>query len=172
MSEKKGFFKSFKEFAIKGNVVDMAVGVIIGGAFGKIVTSLVNDIIMPALGLLIGNISFSELAWVIAEPTETEPGISIAYGSFIQNVLDFLIIALSIFCVISAMKKNSEKKSEKKRKKKPGCLKKPRRIKRPAVKRCSIRLKIYASCLNAEINRKRFNCLCISLERDFMQTCA
>ena len=115
MSEKKGFFKSFKEFAIKGNVVDMAVGVIIGGAFGKIVTSLVNDIIMPALGLLIGNISFSELAWVIAEPTETEPGISIAYGSFIQNVLDFLIIALSIFCVISAMKKMSEKYSEKKR---------------------------------------------------------
>lgn len=115
MSEKKGFFKSFKEFAVKGNVVDMAVGVIIGGAFGKIVTSLVNDIIMPALGLLIGNISFSELAWVIAEPTETEPGISIAYGSFIQNVLDFLIIALSIFCVISAMKKMSEKYSEKKR---------------------------------------------------------
>lgn len=90
MSEKKGFFKSFKEFAIKGNVVDMAVGVIIGSAFGKIVTSLVNDIIMPALGLLIGNISFSELVWVIAEPTETEPGISIAYGSFIQNILVFL----------------------------------------------------------------------------------
>ena len=80
MSEKKGFFKSFKEFAMKGNVVDMAVGVIIGGAFGKIVTSLVNDIIMPALGLLIGNISFSELTWVISAPTESEPGISIAYG--------------------------------------------------------------------------------------------
>ena len=115
MSEKKGFFKSFKEFAIKGNVVDMAVGVIIGSAFGKIVTSLVNDIIMPALGLLIGNISFSELVWVIAEPTETEPGISIAYGSFIQNILDFLIIALSIFCVVSALRKVSEKYNEKKR---------------------------------------------------------
>lgn len=115
MSEKKGFFKSFKEFAIKGNVVDMAVGVIIGSAFGKIVTSLVNDIIMPALGLLIGNISFSELVWVIAESTETEPGISIAYGSFIQNILDFLIIALSIFCVVSALRKVSEKYNEKKR---------------------------------------------------------
>ncbi len=115
MSEKKGFFKSFKEFAMKGNVVDMAVGVIIGGAFGKIVTSLVNDIIMPALGLLIGNISFSELTWVISAPTESEPSISIAYGSFIQNVLDFLIIALSIFCVISALRKVSERYSEKKR---------------------------------------------------------
>ena len=70
---------------------------------------------MPALGLLIGNISFSELVWVIAEPTETEPGISIAYGSFIQNILDFLIIALSIFCVVSALRKVSEKYNEKKR---------------------------------------------------------
>lgn len=89
MSERKGFFKSFKEFAMKGNVVDMAVGVIIGGAFGKIVTSLVNDIIMPALGLLIGNISFSELTWVISAPTESEPGISIAYRELYSKCAGF-----------------------------------------------------------------------------------
>ncbi len=115
MSEKKGFFKSFKEFALKGNVVDMAVGVVIGGAFGKIVTSLVNDVIMPALGLLVGSMSFSELKWVIVQATETDPGVSIAYGSLIQNIVDFLIIAFSIFCVINMLRKAGEKHSEKKR---------------------------------------------------------
>ena len=98
MSEKKGFFKSFKEFAMKGNVVDMAVGVIIGGAFGKIVTSLVNDIIMPLIGILIGGYNFSELSWKIGEAT-------VKYGSFLQSVVDFLIIALSIFAVLKLMMK-------------------------------------------------------------------
>ena len=89
--EKAGsFLAEFKKFAFKGNVLDMAVGVIIGGAFGKIVTSLVADIITPAIGLLLGGVDFKTLAWQVGEA-------SITYGNFIQNVIDFIIIAFSIF---------------------------------------------------------------------------
>ena len=89
----KGELGAFKEFISKGNVVDMAVGVIIGGAFGKIVTSLVNDIIMPLIGLLIGGLDFSGLAWEVKDA-------KITYGAFIQTVVDFLIVAFCIFAVI------------------------------------------------------------------------
>jgi len=101
--------KEFKKFALKGNVLDMAVGVIIGGAFGKIVTSLVNDIIMPIMGLLIGGINFTTLEYVISAKGE-EP-IVIKYGEFIQTTFDFVIIAFSIFVFIKAI--NSFKKKEK-----------------------------------------------------------
>ena len=100
-----GFIKDFKNFAVKGNVVDMAVGVVIGGAFGKIVTSLVNDIIMPLIGILAGKIDFKELVWTVGESP-------IAYGMFLQNVLDFIIIALSIFTVIT-MIENLKKRYKK-----------------------------------------------------------
>ncbi len=98
------FVKEFKEFAIKGNVMDMAVGVIIGGAFGKIVTSLVGDVLMPIIGIFTGGIDFSGLAVTIGSA-------EIKYGMFIQNIFDFLIIALCIFLMIKGM--NSLKKKEK-----------------------------------------------------------
>ncbi|AMD94188.1 large conductance mechanosensitive channel protein MscL [Leptotrichia sp. oral taxon 847] len=91
-------FKEFKEFISKGNVLDLAVGVIIGGAFGKIVTSLVDDIIMPIVGLIIGGINFSGLSFKIGDAT-------VKYGMFIQNIVNFLIIAFSIFLVIKAVNK-------------------------------------------------------------------
>lgn len=102
MEKKKSVFKEFKEFISKGNIFDMAVGVIIGGAFGKIVTSLVNDIIMPLVGVIIGGHDFSGL---VAKVGDAE----IAYGVFIQNVVDFLIIALCIFAVVKAMAKFKKK---------------------------------------------------------------
>ena len=98
------FVKEFKEFAIKGNVMDMAVGVIIGGAFGKIVTSLVGDVLMPIIGIFTGGIDFSGLAVTIGSA-------EIKYGMFIQNIFDFLIIALCIFLMLKGM--NSLKKKEK-----------------------------------------------------------
>ena len=115
-----GFIKEFKEFAMKGNVMDMAVGVIIGGAFGKIVSSLVGDVIMPAIGALMGGLDFTSLRWVIREAYTTEGGKEIAeaalnYGNFIQTLVDFLIIALSIFFVIKGINKVSEKANAKKK---------------------------------------------------------
>lgn len=106
------FVKEFKEFAMKGNVVDMAVGVIIGGAFGKIVTSLVNDIIMPLISVITGGVNFKELKYVIspAIPKKEIAEVAVNYGNFIQNVFDFLIIALCIFTMIKAM--NSLKKTK------------------------------------------------------------
>ncbi|MBE6688099.1 MAG: large-conductance mechanosensitive channel protein MscL [Ruminococcaceae bacterium] len=106
------FFADFKKFAMKGNIVDMAVGVIIGGAFGKIVTSLVNDIIMPTVGMLMGGVDFTSLKYVITEANE-ELGIveaAIKYGSFIQTIVDFLIIALSVFFFVRLMGKLQRKK--------------------------------------------------------------
>ena len=100
-----GFFKEFKEFAMKGNVMDMAVGVIIGGAFGKIVTSLVDDVLMPAIGTLTGGVDFSNLAVTFGDA-------NLKYGSFIQNIIDFLIIAFCIFLMIKGMNKLSKKKEE------------------------------------------------------------
>lgn len=98
-----GMIKEFKEFAMQGNVVDMAVGIVIGASFGKIVTSLVNDVIMPPIGLLLDNVNFSSLTWVLKEPTADTEAVSIQYGLFINNVLDFLIVAFCIFVVIKAM---------------------------------------------------------------------
>ncbi len=93
----------FKEFAFKGNVIDLAVGVIIGGAFGKIVTSLVNDLLMPILGVLIGGINFTELKYVITPESSDVAEVAILYGAFIQSVVDFLIIAFSIFIFIKLL---------------------------------------------------------------------
>ena len=95
-----GLFKEFKEFAVKGNVIDMAVGIIIGAAFTMIVNSLVNDVIMPPIGLLLGNVDFSKLAIVLREKSADAPAVAIRYGVFINTVIDFLIVALAVFVVI------------------------------------------------------------------------
>ncbi|HKM94583.1 MAG TPA: large-conductance mechanosensitive channel protein MscL [Prolixibacteraceae bacterium] len=100
----------FKAFAMKGNVIDMAVGIIIGGAFGKIVSSIVNDIIMPPIGLLVGGVNFTDLKFVLKAAIEDSPAVTVNYGSFLQVTFDFLIIAFAIFMVIKAM--NSAKKKE------------------------------------------------------------
>jgi len=93
----------FKEFAIKGNVVDMAVGIIVGAAFGKIVSSFVNDIIMPPLGLMLGGVNFSDLALVLQEAQGETAAVAIKYEAFIQTVVDFIIVAFAIFMAVKAM---------------------------------------------------------------------
>jgi large conductance mechanosensitive channel len=100
----------FKKFAMKGNMVDMAVGIIIGAAFGKIVASLVNDILMPPLGLLLGGVNFTELKLVMKAATETTPAVTWNYGSFIQVAIDFLIVAFAVFMLVKGI--NSMKKKE------------------------------------------------------------
>lgn len=107
-----GMMSEFKEFAMKGNVVDMAVGVVIGGAFGKIVTSLVNDIIMPPIGVLIGGVDFSDLALTIQEATADNPAVTINWGNTAQTILNFIIIAFAIFTVIKGMNKMKKKEEE------------------------------------------------------------
>jgi large conductance mechanosensitive channel len=107
--------KEFRDFAIKGNVVDMAIGIIIGGAFGKIVSSLVADIIMPPLGILIGGVKFAQLSLVLREATEAAPAVTWNYGQFLQNVVDFVIVAFAIFMAIKTMnqlKRREEKVQE------------------------------------------------------------
>ncbi len=99
------FIKEFREFAVRGNVVDMAVGIIIGAAFGKIVSSLVSDVFMPPIGWLIGGVDFSDLAVSLPALVEGQAPVLIAYGKFIQTVLDFTIIAFAIFMVIKALNK-------------------------------------------------------------------
>ena len=111
---KSSFLQEFKAFAMKGNVIDMAVGVIIGGAFGKIVSSIVADVIMPPIGLLVGGVNFTDLKWVL-KPAEMVDGKEIAavtlnYGNFLQVTFDFLIIAFSIFMFIKLLTKLTEKK--------------------------------------------------------------
>lgn len=98
-----GMLKEFKEFAMKGNVVDMAVGIIIGGAFGKIVTSLVTDVVMPPIGLVLGNVDFSGLAITMNDPIGTVPPVTLKYGAFINTVIDFLIVSFVIFIVVKQM---------------------------------------------------------------------
>ncbi len=110
--------KEFKEFAVRGNVLDLAVAVIIGGAFGKIVSSLVNDVIMPPIGLLLGGQDFKKLDYVLKpeqvnEAGETIAAVTINYGNFIQNVVDFTIIAFVIFLAIHSLKKMKKKEVEK-----------------------------------------------------------
>jgi len=104
--------KEFKEFALKGNVIDLAVGVIIGGAFGKIVTSLVNDILMPIIGVLIGGIDFSDLKYIITPASADVAELAFRYGSFIQSIIDFLIIAFSIFFFIKIISSRKKKELE------------------------------------------------------------
>ena len=121
---KSNFLSDFKKFAMKGNVIDMAVGVIIGGAFGKIVTSIVNDIIMPPIGLLVGGMNFKDLKWVmqsakpevlneageVVSPAVAE--VTLNYGNFLQQTFDFLIIAFSIFVVIRVITNLTKKKEQ------------------------------------------------------------
>ncbi|MBE6199116.1 MAG: large-conductance mechanosensitive channel protein MscL [Rikenellaceae bacterium] len=111
-----GFLKEFKEFAVKGNVMDMAVGVIIGGAFGKIVTSVVNDIIMPPVGLLIGGVDFSDMKLTMKEAVlnaageVVTPAVTWNYGAFIQQVVDFAILAFCVFILVKAINSLNKKK--------------------------------------------------------------
>lgn len=108
-----GMLQEFKSFAIKGNMIDMAVGIIIGAAFGKIVSSLVKDVIMPAVGVMVGGVDFSDLAITLQEAKEGVAAVSIKYGAFIQTIIDFLIVAMAIFVavkVINSMKKKEEEK--------------------------------------------------------------
>ncbi len=95
--------KEFKEFAMKGNVVDMAVGIIIGAAFGRIVTSLVTDVLMPPIGILLGGLDFSSFVIMLKEASGTQPAVVIKYGVFINVIIDFIIVALCIFLMIRAM---------------------------------------------------------------------
>ncbi len=104
--------KDFKDFAVKGNVVDMAVGIIIGVAFGKIITALVSGVIMPPIGLLLGGVNFSDLAIVLKEAAGEAPAVVISYGAFIQTIVDFTIIAFVIFMVVIGIKKLKEKEKE------------------------------------------------------------
>lgn len=111
----KKTFDEFKKFAMRGNVIDMAVGVIIGGAFGKIVSSLVGDVIMPAIGLLVGGVNFSDLKWVIKQAVVKDgevvtPEVALNYGNFIQVTFDFLIIALAVFFLVKGINALTRKK--------------------------------------------------------------
>ena len=114
-----GFLKEFKEFAVKGNVMDMAVGVIIGGAFGKIVTSLVNDILMPPIGVIMGNTNFSDLKLdisamrdAVSTSTEAAEPVYWNYGAFIQQCIDFIILAFCVFLIVKLMNRLNRKKKE------------------------------------------------------------
>jgi len=104
-----GMLKEFKEFAMRGNVMDMAIGIIIGAAFGKIITSLVNDVIMPPIGLLLGNVDFSNLAITLKEKTAASEAVMLKYGVFINTILDFVIVAFAIFMVIKQMNRFKRK---------------------------------------------------------------
>lgn len=111
---KSSFLTDFKNFAMRGNVIDLAVGVIIGGAFGKIVSSLVADIIMPLLGVLVGGVNFTELKWVLKAPHEVngveQAAVTLNYGNFLQVTFDFLIIAFSIFLFVKLVTRLTEKR--------------------------------------------------------------
>ncbi|NTU41842.1 MAG: large-conductance mechanosensitive channel protein MscL [Nitrospirales bacterium] len=104
-----GMLREFKEFAVRGNVVDMAVGIIIGAAFGKIVTSFVTDVIMPPIGLVVGNVDFSKLSITLREKTEAAEAVTIKYGAFINTLLDFIIIAFVIFLLIRQLNRFKRK---------------------------------------------------------------
>ncbi len=105
-----GMVQEFRDFAMRGNVVDMAVGIVVGGAFGKITKSFVSDVLMPPIGMLLGNVDFSDLSIQLQAAAEGTEAVAIRYGAFINTVLDFLIIAFAIFLVVKAM--NAAKKKE------------------------------------------------------------
>lgn len=112
-----GMISEFKEFAMRGNVIDLAVGVVIGAAFGKIVTALVEKVIMPPIGLLIGKVDFSDLKWTLAEATTDAagaevPAVVIGYGDFINTIIQFIIVAFAIFMLIKVLNKLARKKAE------------------------------------------------------------
>ena len=121
----KGFVSDFKAFIAKGNIIDMAVGVVIGGAFGKIISSLVADVITPLIGILTGNVSLTDLKWVISPAELNEAGeivkneLALTYGNFIQAIIDFILIALSIFIVLRIIIKSKKKLEEKRKKEEP-----------------------------------------------------
>jgi len=106
------FLQEFQKFAMRGNVVDLAVGVIIGAAFGKIVSSLVANVIMPPLGLLIGGIDFRQFSWVLKPAQPPAPAVVLQYGMFLQDVFDFIIVALAVFCVIKLINSLHHKQEE------------------------------------------------------------
>ena len=113
----KKFFEEFKTFAMRGNVIDMAVGVVIGGAFGKITTSIVNDIIMPLISMITGGINFTAWKWVLKEAvmegeTVVTPEVAVNFGNTIAIVLDFIIVAFAVFCLVKALNKLHRKKEE------------------------------------------------------------
>ena len=118
----KKFFEEFKAFAMRGNVIDMAVGVVIGGAFGKITTSIVNDIIMPLISMITGGVDFSQWKWVLKEAVtevgadgalvETAAEVSVKFGNTIAVILDFIIIAFAVFCMVKALNNLHKKKEE------------------------------------------------------------
>ncbi|MCR4963793.1 MAG: large-conductance mechanosensitive channel protein MscL [Firmicutes bacterium] len=112
LHKSKGFIGEFKEFITRGNVMDMAVGIIIGGAFTAIVTSLVNDVIMPLIGWIFGGIDFTQLKYVITPAAGDVPEAALYYGNFIQNVVNFLLIALVIFCLVKSINKFRQKQEE------------------------------------------------------------
>jgi large conductance mechanosensitive channel len=107
------FIQDFKSFAVKGNIIDLAVGVVIGGAFGKIVTSIVNDVIMPPIGLVIGGINFKDLKIVLSSKSDGSPAAIFAYGNFIQTVVEFLIIALAVFMMVRLLQRLQRKEAVK-----------------------------------------------------------
>ncbi len=114
---KTSFLQDFKAFAMKGNVIDMAVGVIIGGAFGKIISSVVADVIMPPIGLLVGGVNFTDLKWemkpaIVQDGEEVVAAVTLNYGNFLQTLFDFLIIAFSIFLFVKLITKLTVKKQE------------------------------------------------------------
>ena len=104
-----GMLKEFRDFAMRGNVLDMAIGVVIGGAFGKIVTSMVNDIIMPPLGMILGKVDFSGLKLTMQEAVDNTPAVAINYGAFINTIIDFVIVAFCIFLVIKQVNRFTKK---------------------------------------------------------------
>ena len=104
--------KEFKDFAMRGNVVDMAVGIIIGAAFGKIVSSLVKDVIMPPIGVMVGGVDFSDLSVVLVEAAGNAAAVTLNYGMFLQTIFDFIIVAFAIFMAIKAMNKMKQKQAE------------------------------------------------------------
>ncbi len=110
----RSFIKEFQEFAIKGNVVDLAVGVIIGAAFGKIVTSLVTDIVMPPIGLVVGGVNFTDLKIIMRQAIDGKPAVTLNYGNFLQVLFDFVIVAIAIFVIVKGinMLKRSEQAEE------------------------------------------------------------
>ena len=108
----KKFFEEFKAFAMRGNVLDMAVGVVIGGAFGKITTSLVNDIIMPLISMLTGGLDFSAWKWVLKAAEGDNAEVAVNFGNFVAVVLDFIIIAFAVFCMVKAINRMHDRLSK------------------------------------------------------------
>lgn len=116
ISKVKGFFQEFQKFAMRGNVIDMAVGVVIGTAFGKITSSLVSDVLMPPLGILIGKVDFKDLKFTLIEGADAKSTVTLNYGIFIQELVNFVIIAFALFILIKVImilqKKQEEKAAE------------------------------------------------------------